>query len=375
MKRDYIIHASRITFHASVEGVKRMYFKILFILLLFVLIGCQSTLKEQLLKPPPEVINFALATRGATTESPDNNPPHLPEEVIDGDTSSDTWDEGSGWAGSLDHLKSDEIRKRSYVQINLPEKKEIKRIVVYTINSKKYPAKKYGLKNYRLEYWHGTSWGLIPTGNQVDIQYTVRENTAGKNVHDINGRLITDKIRLVPISSNDTKRSYELTAFGGRALYNIEGVARVMEIQVWGYDLPTGEAAPKLTKLLAPQGKPEPSDEMLIREALNTYEIGYESEDLEKVMSCFSQNYYSNGRGYADIRSKAFDFFQQNDNIDLTISNLNMYTNVIDGTIIANAILTLQYTPVESQQPKQVTWKFALTFARENDKWKVISAD
>ena len=107
-----------------------MYSKILLIILFFGLIGCQSTLKEQLIEPPPEVINFALATYGATAESPDNNPLHLPEEVVDGDTSSDTWDEGSGWAGSLDHLKSNEIRKRSYVQINLPEKKDIKRIVV-----------------------------------------------------------------------------------------------------------------------------------------------------------------------------------------------------------------------------------------------------
>ncbi|MBC8228022.1 hypothetical protein H8E77_00545 [bacterium] len=352
-----------------------MYFKISFILLLFGLISCQSTLKEQLLEPPPEVINFALATRGATAESPDNEPPHLPEEVIDGDTSSDTWDEGSGWAGNLNHLKSDEIRKRSYVQINLPEEKQIKRIVVYTIDSQKYPAKKYGLKSYRLEYWHGTGWGLIPTGRQVDVQYTVRENTAGKIVHDINGRLITDKVRLVPIYSNDTKKSYELTAFGGRAVYNIEGFARVMEIQVWGYDLPTGKTAPKFTKLLVPQGKPELSDEMLIREVLQIYESGYESEDLEKVMSCFSQNYFSNGRGYGDIRNKAIDFFQQNDNIVLTISNLNMYTNVIDGTIIANAILTLQYIPVGNKQPKQVSWKFALTFAREDDKWKIISAD
>ena len=122
-----------------------MRYKILLIILLFGLISCQSTtLKEQLLKPPPELINFALATRGATAESPDNNPPHLPEEVIDGDISSDTWDEGSGWAGSLNHLKSDEIRKRSYIQINLSEKKEIKRVVVYTVDSEKYPAKEYG---------------------------------------------------------------------------------------------------------------------------------------------------------------------------------------------------------------------------------------
>jgi len=360
----------------NIEGVKRMYFKsLLIILFLSLMVGCQSTLKEQLIVPPPEVINFALATYGATAESPDNNPPHLPDEVVDGDTSSETWDEGSGWAGNLDHLKSNEIRKRSYVQVNLPEKKEIKRVVVYTIDSEKYPAKKYGLKTYRLEYWHGTGWGPLPTGNQVNIQYTARENNSGKIAHDINGRLITDKIRLVPISSNDTKRSYELTAHRGQAIYNVEGVARVMEIQVWGYDLPTGKAAPKLTKLLAPQDKPEPSDEMLIREVLHTYESGYESEDLEKVMSCFSKNYFSNGRSYSDIRNKAADFFQQSDNVDLTISNLTMYTNVIDGTIIANAILTLQYTPVEDKQPEQVSWKFALTFAREDDQWRIISAD
>ena len=346
-----------------------------FMVVIVGILGCQSTLREQLLQPEPELINFALAANGATVESPDRNSSHLPEEVIDGDTSSDTWDEGSGWAGSLDHLRTNEIHRRSYIQINLAGKKLIKRIAVYTIDSEKYPARKYGLKNYRVEYWHGTGWNLIPTGRRADKLYTVRNNKSGRIVHDIHGHLITDKIRLVPIYSNDTKRVFDHTVYRGRALYNVEGAARVMEIQVLGYPSSTGKAAEKIKEILTPPSKLPVSDEVAIRTVLKNYERGYEQEDLTTVMSCFSENYFSNGRTYTDIQKKAADFFQQNDHIDLTMSNIKISMNVIDGTAIANALLTLQYTPTGTSKPKQVSWKFSLSLAREDETWKIISAD
>jgi len=45
-----------------------------------------------LISPERELINYALASRGATAESPDNNPDHPPSEVVDGDVSSLDWE-------------------------------------------------------------------------------------------------------------------------------------------------------------------------------------------------------------------------------------------------------------------------------------------
>ena len=173
-------------------------------------VGCQTqTLQSPLFEPLPELINFALLSEGAAPDASQHLPNHLPEEVIDGDASSETWDEGSGWECTLEHLHTSDINRRPFVRIDLSEPINIRRIVMYTIDSEKYPAIKYGLKDYRIEYWHGTGWGLIPTGDTKDRQYTARDNTKGRRVHDIRGKLFVRHIRLVPISTNDTERLYQ----------------------------------------------------------------------------------------------------------------------------------------------------------------------
>ena len=65
-----------------------------------------------------------------------------------------------------------------------------------TFDSEQYPASKYGIKDYRIEYWHGTGWGMIPTDDTKDRQYTARDNTKGKRVHNIRGKLFAQQIRI-----------------------------------------------------------------------------------------------------------------------------------------------------------------------------------
>ena len=87
---------------------------------LFSMMGCQSqTLQEHLLEPPQPLTNFALSRNGATAEASQSVPNHRPEEVIDGDTTSETWDEGSGWGSSLEHLRTSDLNKRPYISVTL----------------------------------------------------------------------------------------------------------------------------------------------------------------------------------------------------------------------------------------------------------------
>lgn len=269
-------------------------FSILFgLIILFVLSSCtgQSVrTREMLISPQRELINYALASRGASAESPDNNPEHPPSEVVDGDTSSLDWDNGGGWEGNLSHLRLDDLLKRTYIQVNLPGRKQIKQVVVYTVDSPKYPAAEFGLKTYRLEYWHRTGWEKIDIVNDGrDKQFTIRDNKAGRIVHNVKGDLVTDKIRLVPRSSNDTERTYSLTAFGGKSVYDISGAARVIELEAWCY-LTTPEMAElEEPANLFPLGKTQPSpDKQTIAKVLGDYEQGYDNENLEQVMSGFS---------------------------------------------------------------------------------------
>ena len=343
--------------------------------LLITTIGCQTqTLQSPLFEPPPELNNFALLDKGATAEASQHLPNHLPEEVIDGDTSSETWDQGSGWGCTLEHLRTSDLNRRPYVRIDLRDPVDIRRVVMYTINSEQYPAAKYGLKDYRIEYWHGTGWGLIPTGDTKDRQYTARDNTKGKRVHNIRGKLFAKHIRLVPVSTNDTERIYQYMS-REKPVYEVKGLARVMELEVWGYPITTGQTAQKLAQALAPQADVPPSDEELIKMVLKQYEEGYDNANLEKVMSCFSLNYNSNGRTYDDIRAKAADFFEMHHQINMTLTQIDIHRNVIDDTVVVNGIYTLQYTPKDDGKAKQTSGALSLVLANMEEGWKIIRAN
>ena len=343
--------------------------------LFIIVIGCQTqTLQSSIFEPPPELNNFALLSKGTAAEASQHFPNHLPEEVIDGDTSSETWDEGSGWGCTLEHLRTSDLNRRPYVRINLPEPIDIRRIVMYTIDSEQYPAIKYGIKDYRIEYWHGTGWGLIPTGDTKDRQYTARDNTKGKRVHEVRGKLFAQHIRLVPVSTNDTERIYQYMS-REKPVYEVKGLARVMELEVWGYPITTGQTAQKLAQALAPQADVPPSDKELIKMVLKRYEEGYDNANLVKVMSCFSANYNSSGRTYNDIQVRAADFFEMHHQINMTLTGINIHRNVIDDTIVVNGIYTLQYTPKDNGKTEQTSGALSLVLADTEVGWKIIRAN
>lgn len=354
------------------------------------LIGCQSqTLQEHLLEAPPPLINFALSRNGATAVASQSVPNHRPEEVIDGDTNSETWDEGSGWGCSLEHLRTSDLNKRPYVLVELARPVDIRRIVVWTIDAAQYPAPQFGLKDYRIEYWHGTGWGLIPSGDTKDKQYTARSNTKGTRVHEIQQRLIAQKVRLVPVSSNDTVRNYQHMA-GKRPVYEVEGIARVMELEIWGYAAPRVHTLKQLAQGTPPEAMSqsvpmeearagqqigEPTNEGAIRSVLNRYELGYDTADLGQVMSCFSDSYLSNGRTYQDVQSKAARFFEAHHQIDMTLSNIDIHPNIADDTAIVTGIYTLQRTPKANGQVEQTSGKLTLVLANEDETWRIIRAE
>ncbi len=350
-------------------------------IILFTLSGCSGQslrTRNMLASPQRELINYALSSRGATAESPDNNPDHPPSEVIDGDTSSLDWDNGGGWEGSLSHLRLAQTLKRSYIQVNLPERRQIKQIVVYTIDSPKYPADKFGLSSYRLEYWHGTGWDQIYAINDSrDKQYTVRNNKVGKIVHDVPREISTGKVRLVPTLSNDTEKEYSLTGFGGKSVYDVSGAARVIELEIWGY--PTAQAVAEAGRPanLFPLGTAQPSaDEQAIRSILAAYEQGYDNENLEQVMSGFSDEFSTpDGRKRADIEEKAAKFFEEYTNINITLKDLRIDIPPTGETAATEANYTLECIPIAGGNPHRRSGSLTFNFRKEDDEnWRIVSA-
>jgi len=186
--------------------------------------------------------------------------------------------------------------------------------------------------------------------------------------------LVAQKIRLVAVSSNDTVRNYQYMS-RERPVYEVEGIARVMELEVWGYPIAAGPTAKKLAQALAPPTGMDGSDEAMIRSVLKRYEEGYDAANLEQVMSCFSKNYFANGRAYNDIYTKASSFFEQYGQINMTLSDIELHRNVVDGTAIVGGIYTLQYTPKTDGKAEQTSGKLSLVLANEDDTWRIVSAN
>jgi ketosteroid isomerase-like protein len=346
----------------------------------FIIYGCSSMplqTKQMLLSPQVDFVNCALSSNGATAESPDNNPDHPPSEVIDGDISSLDWDNGGGWEGNLSYLRSNEPLKRSYIQIDLPEKKRVKRIVVYTIDSPKYPASEYGLRSYSLEYWHGTGWKMVDVDtDKRDKRFTVKDNVSGKIEHEISGELVTDKIRLVPLLSNDTEKEYDLTAFGGQPIYNISGSAKVIEMQVWCYPTLPKYFASKEQNNLSLIGKSQPSpDEQDIRKVLINYEQGYDNEDLGLVMSGFSDRFSTlDGKSRIDVEKKAEKFFAEYNNINITFRDTQIDIAPSADSAAVQANYTLDCVAEADNNVYRRTGTLVFNFKKEDSGWKIVNA-
>ena len=334
--------------------------------------------REMLLSPERELIDYALASRGASAESPDNSPDHPPSEVIDGDAASLDWDNGGGWEGSLSHLQVEGFLKRSYIQINLPGKKQVKKLVVHTVDSAKYPADKFGLKSYRLEYWHGTGWGKIDTvdGN-LDKQFTVTNNRAGRIEHNVAGLLLADKVRLVPLSSNDTERAYRLTGFGGKSVYDVSGAARVTEIEIWCYPAAPEIAESEKPANLFPAGKALPSpDEQAVLKILTDYEQGYDNENLEQVLSGFSDEFLTlDKKSRAEIAEKTARFFDEYTGINITLRDLRIDIAPANDAAMAEASYTLECIAIADGNPYRRSGTLNFNFRKEDDAgWRIVSA-
>ena len=71
---------------------------------------------------------------------------------------------GVGGGSSLEHLRTSDLNKRPYVSVTLAKPVDIREIVMWTIDSEEYPAPQFGLKDYRIEYWHGTGVGAYSIG-------------------------------------------------------------------------------------------------------------------------------------------------------------------------------------------------------------------
>ncbi len=194
-----------------------------------------------------ELANYALASNGATVSVSNYTPEHSPLTAINGITSSEGWDDGEGWECRFDRRRPREggwsrLDPRNimdygsaWLEVQFSGPKIINRVTVYTLDSSKYPAAKYGIRDAWLQLWKEYGWtnvGEVKDGDIVSRVNLDREPVSGKIVFKFDPTK-TDKVRLVVFQSND------MEVMGGTwrdETKTEKSVARVVEIQATGLE-------------------------------------------------------------------------------------------------------------------------------------------
>ncbi|QRP47651.1 hypothetical protein [Amycolatopsis sp. FDAARGOS 1241] len=119
--------------------------------------------------------------------------------AVDGDANGDHWSTGTGWNDGTKSVFPDNYA------VNLPAATTISRVVTDTLDSTKYPAPKYGLRDFDVQAHVSGAWATVAS---------VRGNTVG-SVTSTFAPVQADGVQVVALDSNDHaySRIVELQAF------------------------------------------------------------------------------------------------------------------------------------------------------------------
>jgi hypothetical protein len=121
--------------------------------------------------------------------------------VVDGDATSDDWAGGNGWNDGTSRTWPDTI------DIDLGGPQQVDRVDLHTLNTERYPASSYGVRDWDVQVRVDGQWQTVAS---------VRGNTAGTVRSDF-AAVTGDAIRISTLASNgnnDYSRITEIQAFG-----------------------------------------------------------------------------------------------------------------------------------------------------------------
>ncbi len=191
-------------------------------------------------------VNYALADNGAAALASGYTPDHDPATAINGIKSSEGWDDGEGWENRFERRRPQGGWSRldpkttmefgsAWLEVRFDRHRLINKVTVYTLDSPKYHAAQYGIRDAWLQLWKEYGWvivGEVKDGAIVSRVSLERRPAGGKMVFKFDP-VETDKIRFVIFRSNDV----ETVGQGWEGDRKTErSVARVVEIEATGIE-------------------------------------------------------------------------------------------------------------------------------------------
>lgn len=355
------------------------------------------------------LVNLCLASNGAKVTVSQDNPDHPASTLINGITSSENWDQGEGWELKYDdefqndnelvgHELTDRYRRElgsmkdtfdqddpssygikirtnvgmtaplGWIIIELPEKKNVNRAVIYTIDSDKYPSERFGVSHLVLQYWAEPSqesevrgWKVterIGSKSKEQKGNAIQNNKSG--VINLRFKPVqTSKMRLAIWWTNDSKiRKSDYGQY-------ISGAIRLVEIEIYGYE------AKKPVSAVVDQDADERAQ---VEVVIETYAEGYNKRDINLLMSSISPNYSKDGEAYFDLKKRMEAIFAKYDRVELELQNVKV--KLVDNGATVTATYTMQYESVTDASSPVIT-SSVLTFSlsKATGYWKITRID
>ncbi|MGI5282101.1 discoidin domain-containing protein [Nonomuraea polychroma] len=156
--------------------------------------GLRLRTPAQTLRVPVEVVpldrldnggNLALH-RPVTASSQHTNANYPPCSVVDGDRSSNGWAGGNGWNDATARAWPDTVA------ISLGGPKQVSRVDLYTLDTERYRASRYGVRDWDVQAQVSGQWRTVAQ---------VRGNIAG-NVRSDFAPVTADAVRIIALASN-----------------------------------------------------------------------------------------------------------------------------------------------------------------------------
>ena len=405
----------------------------------------QKALMEDSDEIDARLVNYALPENGTAVLASEDNPNHSVSTLNNGITSSEDWNNGEGWEVNFDgpynlgsyygyghnawaasmalemrereRMLQGERRTRTeinpeefeeeddnwrglrgqssfggssqsamgWVVFEFSEENLVNRVVIYTIDSEKFPAHKYGVNYLRLQYWHpqAKGWQNVERfgkgkGQQFD---SIRDIKTGKITFRFKP-IRTSKLRLIILWTNDSER-YKLGYF-----QYARGTIRLVEVAIYGTeskdrtDALASADELELSQLLEEKKSDEsdgrvspleyiPSADVrtnTVEATIRSYERAYQNKDLASLMSTISPDYFRDGETYQQLESKMQNLFHSGENIDFTLQGLEVEQTSQDARVEANYSLKLESSGV---QANSYSGKLFFKLSNTDDMWKI----
>ena len=283
-----------------------------------------------------------------------------------------------------------------WVVFELPEKKTITRVAIYTVDSEQYPAGKYGVKDLTVQFWAPEGWANVDgyDKRRGEKHHTVQNNKQGRIAVDF-GPVQTSRVRVVVRYTNDAEVYGRGPKAGrkGKGYYRqVRGTIRLTEIEIYGPENQSAIASVSSNQADADKQildeifAMEPSDSLperipsetsnhaadpqaQIEGMIRAYASAYKRRDPSALMATVSPNYSRGGENYQQLKDKMERLFQRYTQIDFSLGRLRIQPLTGEATVAVDYVIAL--TP-PSGSPATLSGKLLFTLVESENGWRIV---